>query len=341
MKVLIIGLGSMGKRRVRCLLALGYSAADIAGFDLREDRRSEAASLYGIRTFAAFEDAVSAHAPDALVISVPPQHHHIYMKESVRLKLPFFVEASVVDYGMDALITECRKAGILAAPSSTLYFHPAVRIIRDCLPRLGKLSLVSYHSGQYLPDWHSYEHVRDYYVSNRSTSGGREIVPFELTWLVDVFGFPRRIAALYGQTIQMEGAEATDDTYTALLDYGYFYMNLTVDVVSRVAVRRLLINGDAGQLRWDWDSNVVELFDAATGRWEKISYEMAPAQKGYAANIGENMYIDELAAFLEAAKTGKPFVNTLEKDHAVLKMLYSMEKSDQTSTFTPVDFVRW
>ncbi|MEK7353947.1 MAG: aminotransferase class III-fold pyridoxal phosphate-dependent enzyme [Chloroflexota bacterium] len=39
MKVLIVGLGSMGKRRIRCLKALGHE--DILAYDPREDRRAE------------------------------------------------------------------------------------------------------------------------------------------------------------------------------------------------------------------------------------------------------------------------------------------------------------
>ena len=39
MKYLVIGLGSMGKRRVRNLLALGI--INVAGFDIRKDRRQE------------------------------------------------------------------------------------------------------------------------------------------------------------------------------------------------------------------------------------------------------------------------------------------------------------
>ena len=42
---LVIGLGSMGKRRVRCLQTLQIK--DIIGFDLREDRRLEAKNKYG------------------------------------------------------------------------------------------------------------------------------------------------------------------------------------------------------------------------------------------------------------------------------------------------------
>jgi len=40
MKFLIIGLGSMGKRRIRCLKIIGFN--DIIGYDLRKDRREEA-----------------------------------------------------------------------------------------------------------------------------------------------------------------------------------------------------------------------------------------------------------------------------------------------------------
>ena len=39
LKIIIVGLGSMGKRRIRNLLKLGY--CDIIGFDPRNDRRNE------------------------------------------------------------------------------------------------------------------------------------------------------------------------------------------------------------------------------------------------------------------------------------------------------------
>jgi threonine dehydrogenase-like Zn-dependent dehydrogenase len=41
---LVVGLGSMGKRRIRNLKSLGYN--DIVGFDKRADRRQEAKKLY-------------------------------------------------------------------------------------------------------------------------------------------------------------------------------------------------------------------------------------------------------------------------------------------------------
>ncbi len=88
-KVLIIGLGSMGKRRVRNLQALGFT--HVNGFDMREDRRKEAEQKYTIKTFASFDEAVSQNKYDAFIISVPPHLHHIYMKKAAELSVPFFV----------------------------------------------------------------------------------------------------------------------------------------------------------------------------------------------------------------------------------------------------------
>jgi len=58
MKFLVIGLGSMGKRRVRNLQALGME--NIIGFDPRADRRAEAAEKYGIPVFASLDAAHAA-----------------------------------------------------------------------------------------------------------------------------------------------------------------------------------------------------------------------------------------------------------------------------------------
>jgi len=330
---LVIGLGSMGKRRIRCLQALGMTS--ISGFDPRQDRREEAASLYGVTTYSDFDCALNEGKPDVFIISVPPDLHHQYMTVALKQSLPFFVEASVVDDGMAELIRALQEKPLVAAPSATLMFHPAIAIIEEQVKSgaLGKISNVLHHSGQFLPDWHTYEAVNDYYVSNPATGGGREIVPFELSWFTKVFGFPGRVCGNFRKTIEISGAEQIDDTYNALFDYGNFLASFTVDVVSRHATRRLLINGDRKQLVWDWDENQVRLYDSVSEKWEGLGYQTGNAAAGYNANIGEGMYIGEIANFLEAIDGKRPFVNNLENDHRVLKLLYAIEESDKTGVF--------
>ncbi len=323
----------MGKRRVRCLQALGVK--EIVGVDTRADRREEASSRYSIRTSTTIAQAWENFDPVVAIISLPPKLHVMGMHACIARRVPFFVEASVVDEGLAEVASLVRQAGIVAAPSTTLRFHPAIaeifRIVRG--GRLGKISNVMLHSGQYLPDWHTYEAVSEYYVSDPATGGAREIVPFEMTWFTEMFGFPRRVAGQYRKTIDMAGAEYIDDTYNCLLDYGTFLASVTVDVVSRHATRRLTINGDKAQLSWSWDDSSIKIFDGKTGQWSEIGYEMKDAEPGYNKNIGENMYIDEIRAFLDAVAGKSAFPNTLEKDHKVLKLLYALERSDDTAQF--------
>ena len=329
MNFLVIGLGSMGKRRVRCLRALGYSS--IFGFDRRADRREEAASVYGISIFDDFEEAIEASRPHALIISVPPDVHHVYMRIAAERRIHFFVEASVVDTDINAIDASAKSVGIVAAPSATLRFHPGIKLIGSIVKSgiLGTLSNLTYHCGQYLPDWHPYEKVSEYYVSNPLTGGAREIVAFELTWLFGILGQPKKVIGNVRKTINIEGAEKIDDTYNCLLDFEKYLAVVTVDVVSRFATRRLLINGSERQLRWEWDRNCVEVYEPGVKEWNVHNYAPPTAAVGYNVNIGEQMYVDELKGFIDASLGGAPFINSLHEDHAVLKVLYALERSSR------------
>jgi predicted dehydrogenase len=329
--ILVIGLGSMGKRRVRNLQALGIK--NIIGLDTREDRREETKRNYQINTVSSFEEAITGYKFDAFVISLPPAIHHIYMKKAIELGIPAFIEASVVDTDFEQMIRDAKEKRVCLAPSCTLFFHPAIKKIAEIVQNneLGKISNFLYHSGQYLPDWHTYEDVSEYYVSKKETGGGREIVPFELTWITLVLGFPKRVVGLYKNAIQIKGADDIDDTYNLLMDYGQSIFNLSVDVVSRYATRRLVINGDKKQLYWNWDDNMIKIYDPELNDWEEIKYETISAQSGYNKNITEQMYIDEMEAFLKAANNEIAFPNTLEHDHKVLKVLYAVESSDNNN----------
>ena len=325
MKFLIIGLGSMGKRRIRNLLYLGYSK--IFGFDLNEGRRHEAVNKYGIITTENFDNVASLEV-DAFIISVPPDKHHIYMSKAIELNIPCFVEASVVDYSFDELIALSEKNKVFIAPSSTMYFHPAIQKIKSIIEEqfIGAPTSISYHSGQYLPDWHSYENVKDFYVSQKETGGAREIVPFELTWLTKIFGFPSSVYGCVKKTIEIEGAESIDDTYVGVLDYNSFILTLTIDVTSRVATRKMFINGSNGQLLWDWNNNFISVYTPASG-WNNLEFEMLAAEEGYNKNITEQMYIDELSCFIAGTSESIVYINNLRNDHAVLKILYAIEDS--------------
>lgn len=334
--VLVIGLGSMGKRRIRNLQAIGVK--NIAGFDTRTDRLTEAEKNYNVATYNDFNEAISKNSFTAFVISVPPDAHYIYMRKALELNIPAFVEASVVDTDLEFIKAESARKKVLIAPSCTLYFHPAIKKICEIVTsgELGQISNFLYHSGQYLPDWHTYEKVSDFYVSNKATGGAREIVPFELTWITMLWGMPSRVVGINKKTIEIKGAEEIDDTYNLLLDYNDKIVNLTIDIVSRYATRKMLINGDKKQLLWNWDDNEIKIFEPQENNWKSVKYETLEAEQGYNKNITEQMYIDEISVFLNSANGTDNFPNTLEKDHQVLKLLYAAEKANETGSMITI-----
>jgi len=321
-KALVIGLGSMGRRRVRCLRQLGVR--EIEGFDTRPDRRAAAAQEYGIAVREQLS-AADVRGFDAVVVSTPPDQHHTALAWAIEAGKPVFVEASVIRGPLPALDERARAKGVVVAPSCTLRFHAAIRDITRLVRSgaYGKVCNFSYHCGQYLPDWHPWEKVTDYYVSNPLTGGAREIVPFELTWMVEAFGWPQAVQGTKLRTTDV-GAPI-DDTYAAVLRFDGFVGTLVVDVVARQAVRKLTLNFERASLAWDWDSGVVRVWEAEPGRLVELHQPKAVAHAGYHQNIGEAMYVEEIESFLAAAQGRGAFPHSLQDDIRVLSLLEQIE----------------
>jgi predicted dehydrogenase len=325
MKFLVIGLGSMGQRRIRCLKNMGYTA--LTGYDIREDRRSSARENYKVEVINDLAENDFSHY-DAIVISTPPDFHSPFLKMAIAKKKPAFVEASVILEEVKMIQQLNKAALILIAPSCTLRFHPVIEDIKRIITsgRYGGVTNFSYHSGQYLPDWHPWEDIKDFYVSNRVTGGAREIVPFELTWMTDILGFPEAIKGYFHKTMDM--GINIEDSYAFVLKFKNAVGTVIVDVVARYAARSLIINLEKAQLIWRWDEGLLHVFDAVNARWIIYNQPAGKSQAGYNKNIIEEMYEKELMAFINAVHNQASFPNTLADDIKVLELLEQIEISD-------------
>lgn len=262
---LIIGLGSMGRRRIRCLQALGYK--DIIGFDPREDRREEASRKHGIQTTA----DITMDEEAIVFVCTPPKFHRYYSDIVAPRKT--FIEA-----GVDKLAH--------GTPSATMMYQPQIQYLKEQLPSIGKLINISYHCGQYLPDWHPYEKVADFYVAE---VGAREMVAFELTWFCKLFGLPEQGWGVDRVGTEIEGLKAPD-TYLIALEMQNCISSIIIDVVSRTPIRQLVVNGSQRQLRYDLNEG-----------------------------ISEEMYVKETEAFLQGT-----LCNSVEYNNKIIDLLRSI-----------------
>lgn len=327
MRFLVIGLGSMGKRRVRNLQALGHR--DVAGFDPRVDRRNEATDKYGIAVYPGFAAAVEAFRPDALIISTAPEHHMAYAWKGFERGLSCFIEASVVEAErILELYRRTEETPVLMAPSCTMRHFPGPKKVKELIQAgvIGRPLNINYQAGQYLPDWHPWERIEDFYVSARETGGCREIVPFELTWLNDVFGKPEPLACVKAKLTGMNAD--IDDIYHCLLRYpGNILANVTVDVISRPkATRELRVLGTEGEIVFSADENCVRYASTGSPEWRRFDLGEGPVEQGYINP--EEPYIAEMRNFVEAVsqRDKNLYPNTLLDDYHVLQTLRRLEE---------------
>ena len=312
----------MGRRRVRNLRRLGD--VEVAAFEPSKERRRQAAEEGSIATFATFEEGL-AWEPRALVISTPPNLHAEYALAAARRGLHFFTEASVVTEGMDAVIEAVRGADVVAAPSCTMRFHPAVGVLRRRIDEgaLGRPLALTHHVGQYLPDWHPWEDYRTFYVAKRETGAAREIVPFELNWLTYLFGPVTHGNCLKAKLSALE--VDIDDIYSTLLRFASgLHGSMVIEVISRPAIRQARIVGEEGTLVWDWTAACVREYRAATGEWQE--HPDPPPVRGPGGDwVAENMYIAEMEGFLGAIRGAAPWPLSLQEDHALLTTVLELE----------------
>ena len=327
MKFLVVGLGSMGKRRVRNLIALGDN--DIAGFDLREDRCLEANEKYGITIFSDIESALKNFRPDALVISTSPEHHMKYAWMGFELGLSCFIEASVIEADrILKLHTMAEQSTVLMAPSCTMRHFPGPKKVKQLigLGVIGKPLNINYQTGQYLPDWHPWEKIEDFYVSVRETGAGREIVPFELTWLNDIFGEPEPLACVKAKLTDMNAD--IDDIYHCILRYPEGVLaNVTVEVISRPqSTREMRVLGTAGEIVFSADENCVRYCNNDNPEWVRFDLGGGTVEAGYINP--EEPYISEMHDFVNAVNQNNKslYPNTLLDDYRILQMLYALEE---------------
>jgi predicted dehydrogenase len=243
--------------------------------------------------------------------------------------LSCFIEASVVDAErILELHRRTEDTQLLMAPSCTMRYFPGPKKVKELIRAgvIGRPLNVNYQVGQYLPDWHPWERIEEFYVSARETGACREIVPFELTWLNDVFGKPEPLACVKAKLTDMDAD--IDDIYHCLLRYpGGVLANVTVEVISRPkATRELRVLGTEGEIVFGTDENCVRYANAHNSDWTRFDLGCGTVKAGYINP--EEPYIAEMRDFVEALsrRDKSLYPNTLLNDYHILQALYRLEE---------------
>ena len=329
MKILVVGLGSMGKRRIRLLLQFIQNTKKddwlVSGVDNNRDRCSEAEDTFGIKTFQSIEDAVKTDKYDSVVISTSPISHSAIIEDCLNKDLNVFTEINLIADGYQRNIELSKEKNKVLFLSSTPMYRKEMEYIKQRTEDCSRLQY-HYHIGQYLPEWHPWEDYRNFFVANKKTNGCREILAIELPWLIDTFGDVVECRSLHSKNSDLD--LDYDDSYAVLIrhDSGVFGV-LNVDVVIPKAGREFEVWGENVYLEWKGTPDSLKEFDREEKRLLDVKlYENYDHVDGYNQFVVENAYYDEVVDYIRTIENESVPRYSFEKDLEILKLIDCIEE---------------
>lgn len=322
MKAVVIGLGSMGRRRIRLLKSLRPSIR-IIGVDCSSERCAEAERELGVDTGNDLDRVLSGlHSDCALVCTSPVGHGPLVMK-CLGAGCHVFTELNLLSDWYEGAIRTAKRKKLKLFVSSTFLYRREPRYIAKTVG--GRRVNYIYHSGQYLPDWHPWEDYRSFFVADPRTNACREIFAIELPWLIKAFGPVESVEVM---TDRNSGLDISfNDNYMVMIRHksgskGVFCQ----DIISRKGLRRLEVFSEKLHLFWDGTPDSLTVYDIRKKQLKPVFlYTGFEQRSGYNENIIEDMYRDELKAFLSYVGRGRSPEYTLEDDREVLSLIDCIE----------------
>lgn len=294
MKIVLLGLGSIGKRHLANLLLL-WPQAQIYVVSA-SGRQLSAAELAG-QTQLSLDQAIAAQPLFAVIAS--PAHLHLQHAVAFRdAGIPALIEKPLShQYQSAADFLSEQPSKPLFSLGYCLRYLPSAQVVKQLLAeqKLGPLYLVQAMVGQHLSQWRKQVDYRDS-VSAKEAFGGGVLLELshELDYLLWLFG-PLSVEFC---RLQKQGELKLDVEERAdlmLSGEHSLFCQLHLDFVQQVPQRRCVISGQQGRIEWDLLENGVCLINA-DGRqqlyhqplWDKNQMYLLMLQDFFTAVTEEN-----------------------------------------------------
>jgi predicted dehydrogenase len=263
--ILIVGVGSIGHRHLRCFQQTGR--ARLAICELNAELREQSARQYGIeRTYADLDAALADHH-DAAVINTPA---HLHVPMAIRLAeagTHVFIEKplSTSLAGVEQLIGAVEGRGVASAVAYVLRAHPLAQTVKQALDsgRFGRPVQLVAVCGQHFPTYRPA--YREIYYANRATGGGA--IQDALTHVVNLgewlIGPVDRVLADAAHQV-LEGVSVEDTVHLltrqqgALGCYSLNQHQAPNETTLTVVCERGTVRLELHRSRWRWTVNPDE-----------------------------------------------------------------------------------
>lgn len=325
MKIVLIGLGSIGQRHLRNLLALGYSEVSIV---------SRSGTLPGefcyLPVYSSLQDALSFSSFDAAIVCTPTSFHFAAVKTLLESKIPnIYIEKPVSHSfeGMAELVALSCAYNNNIVVGYDLHFDPGMRKVKQLIAEdaIGKVVSVNAQVGQYLPDWRPKEDYRTGMSAKKETGGGVMLdLVHEFDYLLWLMGPVKNVACQYSNSGALE--IETEDVCDVLLRFDDGATGtIHLDYLQQKLVRNCIITGYDGSIFWNLAESKVSWIN-------KQKHEETYDYKGFERN---DRFVQIMKAFLE--NKNDPGLTTLQQGLESLRLVLAAKKSAEQTAFVTLD----
>jgi predicted dehydrogenase len=323
--ILVLGAGSIGRRHLANLRALGVKR--LAACDPDKQRLRHVASELGVDCFDDLQTALSDWRPVVVFICTPPVYHIEQALAAIRAGAHVFVEKPLsgrIAQDIDELEREANARNCLVQVGYNLRFHPGLQKIKELLDQgmIGEVLWAHAEAGQYLPDWRPWQDYRQSYTARSSLGGGILLDgSHELDYVLWLLGHPAEVLCMAGKVSSLE-VDVEDCACVLLrMEHGAI-VEIHLDFVQRGYSRHCKIAGEKGTLMWDFSAREVRCFDGGSKEWHSFPYSFEPNE----------MYLAEVRHFLDCIASGqRPHVGIREAVR-VLHLVSAAKESAERST---------
>jgi predicted dehydrogenase len=326
--VLVIGLGSIGERHLRCFQATGRVNTSVCEID--PELRGRIAQQYGVkRAYDDLETALADPDIDAAVIATPA-HLHVRMatqlaNQGVNLLIEKPLSTSLE--GVEELEELIGRRGLIVAMGYVLRCHPSLAAMRASLEsgRFGRPVQLMVQTGQHFPTYRPA--YRDIYYANRATGGGA--IQDALTHMINaaqwLIGPADRVVVDAAHKV-LEGVEV-EDTVGMLSRHADVMASFAMNQHQAPNETSITVVCTGGTVRWELHKNRWRWMEKPDEPWQQ---ESAPEMQR------DTLFIAQADAFLDALEGKSPPLCTLGEGVETLRAMRAALASVESSAWETV-----
>jgi len=333
MKFLIAGLGSIGRRHFRNLIALAEKDIVL----LRSHRATlPDDELAGYSVETDLHEALKKHKPDAVIVANPTSLHLDVAIPAAEAGCHILLEKPVSNSleRLDELQQAAQKSGSKILVGFQFRYHPTFNKARELIQSglLGKVLTVHAHWGEYLPQWHPWEDYRQSYAARADLGGGVIVtLTHPLDYLRYLIGDVELLWSLNGHISPLE-VDVEDVAEIGLKFKNGAIGGVHLNYFQRPLTHRLEIVGTNGTLRWDNEDGILHFHKMPAPFASYSDVPPAPVVESFSPPDGferNQLFAAQTRHFIEIVRGEKEPVCSLEDGIMALRLALAAKESQE------------